>query len=435
MHPRGFAGSYVILGVLILIIATGIVTRFVGLDAMEFKGDEFKALALAATHLHNFSLPLVGLQSSTGLFNPPFFLLLLWPPLLVKTDPVFVTGWVVLLNAAGIAGLVLLLRKLGGTLLALSTAALIATSPWLFIFSRKIWAQDALFPFLILTGWLLIAYVQERRPWQLWSAAASMALVTQLHMSAWALPVATVLWMALLRIRPRVRDIGIAIAIVLVLYAPYIAFHIQDGFRNLSGTTTQDAAGILEQLRWLIGINGAVGLDYMWGSVSPAAIPAWLVRAAETATWLVGAGALAGLVIVVRNILSTSSTLRYPQHLSALERYVLFLLCVAIPSLTGYFVLGVPALPFYHLIFLPLIPLLCCFALTKLPKKFHLLAMSCVGIIACVFLALTWSFQNVTLHHPEQLIGDYGVPYRNDEAKWAPYIDAVQNGRVRVPGE
>ncbi len=418
-----------------LIVIAGILLRFAGLDAMEFKGDEFKAFALAATHLHSFSLPLVGLQSSTGLFNPPFFLLLLWPPLLLKTDPVFVTGWIVLLNAAGIAGLVLLLRKLGGALLAFSTTAIIATSPWLFILSRKIWAQDALFPFLILTGWLLISYIRDRRPWQLWSAAASMALVTQLHMSAWALPLATVLWMALLHIRPRVRDIGIAVAIFLTLYAPYITFHVQDGFNNLSGTTTQDAAGILEQLRWLIGINGAVGLDYMWGPVTPAAIPLWLVRTAETATWLVGIGALAGLILIIRNILSTSSTLRYPQHLSALEQYVLFLLCVAIPSLTGYLVLGVPALPFYHLIFLPLIPLLCCYALTELPTKFHLPAMTSVGIIASIFLGLTWSFQNVTLHHSEQLTGDYGVPYRNDETKWAPYIEAVQNGRVRVPGE
>jgi hypothetical protein len=418
-----------------LAIIIGVIMRCIGLDGMEFKGDEFKAFALAAAHLQNFSLPQVGLQSSTGLFNPPFFLVLLWPSLLIKTDPLVATGWIVLLNAMGILGLLLFVRKLGGTTLALSTTAIIATSPWLFVLSRKIWAQDALFPFLILTGWLLISYVRDRRPWQLWCAAGSMALLTQLHMSAWIMPVATILWLAILRVRPRLQDAVIAIAVFLILYAPYITFHIQDGFSNLSRTTTQDAANIFDQLRWMLSINGALGLDYMWGPVRPAAIPSWLLIAAQVGTLLLGIGAFAGLIFTAKRIFKSSSHLRFPQNLSALDQYVLLLLCIAMLSFTGFIMMGVPALPFYHLVFLPLIPLLCSIALTMLPKRFHILATFLLILTTCIFLALIVSFQKVILQHPDQLKGDYGVPYRNAQKQWIPYIDAVQKGRMRLPGE
>ncbi len=402
---------------------------------MEFKGDEFKAFALAAAYLQHASLPQVGLQSSTGLFNPPFFLVLLWPALLIKTDPVFVTGWIVLLNAAGILGLLLFLRRLGGTLFSLSATAIVATSPWLFVLSRKIWAQDALFPFLILTGWLLISYARDRRPWQLWGAAIGMALLTQLHMSAFPLPLAAALWLAILHIRPRWRDSAIAVVIFLLLYATYINFHVQDGFENLMSTTTQNAGTLFGQLRWMTGINGAVGLDYVWGPLQPAAIPSWIVAAAQAGTWLLGIAAVVGLVLIMRRILEHSSNMRFPEHLSALDQYVLLLLCIAVVTVAVYIVFGVPALPFYHLIFLPLIPVLCSVALTMLPERLHMLAMLFLVLIVSTFLGLTQSFRTVTLDHPDQLNGDYGTPYRNAQDKWAPYIDAVRKGKMRLPGE
>ncbi|MBI5793573.1 hypothetical protein HZA87_00590 [Candidatus Uhrbacteria bacterium] len=418
-----------------LAIIIGVVVRFLALDAMEFKGDEFKAFALAAAYLQHGALPQVGLQSSTGLFNPPFFLVLLWPALLIRTDPVFVTGWIVLLNAAGILGLLLFLRRLGGTLFSLSATAIVATAPWLFVLSRKIWAQDALFPFLILTGWLLISYARDRRPWQLWSAAAGMALLTQLHMSSFPLPVAAALWLAILRIRPRWRDVAIAVIIFLLLYAPYISFHVQDDFRNLMQTTTSNAGSIFDQVRWMVGINGAIGLDYVWGPLKPAAILSWIVAAADAGTWILGIAAVVGLVLIMKRIPERSSNMRFPDHLSALDQYVLLLLCIAVVTLGIYIVFGVPALPFYHLIFLPLIPVLSSIALTMLPGKLHISATLFLVLIVSTFLGLTQSFRTVILDHPDQLNGDYGTPYRNAQDKWAPYVDAVQKGKMRLPGK
>lgn len=418
---------------LVFAIALGVVVRFFALDAMEFKGDEFKAYILAAAYLQEWTLPRVGLSSSTGLFNPPSFLMLLWPALLVSKDPIVVTKWIVLLNVAGIAGLAVFLRKIGGTTLALQTTVIVALSPWLYLFSRKIWAQDALFPFLILIGWLLVSYAHDRRPWRLWCAAATMAFVTQLHMSTWAMPVAAVLWFATLRIRPRLRDIGVCVGIFLVAYAPYIAFHFQDGFRNLLKAGTHNPGSIVDQMRWMIGINGAVGLEYMWGPVTPAAIPLWLLRAAETATWLIGIAAVGGLAVVVRRIVRTSSRLRDVSTLSMLDQYLLFLLCVAVCSLCFLLAVGAPALPFYHLVFLPLIPLLCGIGLAALPEKFSVPANGVLLIIAGIFFALILSFQLLTLHHPDQIHGDYGEPYRNTQDQWAPYIEAVRQGRLRLP--
>lgn len=418
---------------LILAILLGVVVRFLALEAMEFKGDEFKAYLLSAAYLQQGAFPRVGLYSSTGLLNPPAFLMLLWPALLVSKDPIVITKWIVLLNVAGIIGLVLFLRRIGSTLLALQTTVIIALSPWLFLFSRKIWAQDALFPFLILIGWLLVSYAQDKRPWRLWCAAVIMAFATQLHMSAWPMPVATILWLAMLRIRPRLVDIGLCGCVFLLFYAPYIAFHVQDDFRNLLKAATHNPGSVLEQLRWMIGINGAVGLEYMWGPATPAAIPAWLLRASQAGTWLIGIGAASGLVIFVRRIIRTSSRLRDVSALSALDRYLLFLLCVAVCTLCFLLAARAPALPFYHLVFLPLVPLLCALGIAALPEKFSVAANSLLLIIAGLFFALILSFQSLTLHYPEQIRGDYGEPYSVTRAEWAPYIEAVRQGRVRLP--
>lgn len=425
----------VLAATLALMIVVGVALRFVALDAVEFKGDEFNAFALAAAHLQYHSLPQVGLQSSTGLFNPPFFLVLLWPALLLKVDPIFATGWIVVLNAIGLFGLFLLLRRLHGNVLALAVTAGIATAPWLFIFSRKIWAQDVLFPFLILTSWLLLAYVRDRRSWQLVSAAISMALATQLHMSAWVLPLATILWMTILRIRPTWREILLAAALFLLLYAPYIAFHVHDHFQNLSRMTIQDAGGIFDHLYWLVGINGGVGLDYLWGPTRPDSIPALLLAATQTGTWLLGIAAAIGLVLWLSHVLHNSSYFRNPHSLSPLDHYVLLLLSVTLLSLLGYLFLGVPALPFYHLISLPLIPLLCGLALTMLPRRFYAPGTILLVLVAGVFLTQIVALLRIVTAHPEQLQGDYGVPYRSALGKWTPYVEAVQQGRMQLPGK
>lgn len=418
---------------MLLAIILSVIVRFIALEAMEFKGDEFKAYLLAAAYLQEWVVPRLGLYSSTGLANPPSFLVLLWPALLVSKDPVVITMWIVLLNAAGIAGLITFLHKIGGTMLALQTAVIIALSPWMFLFSRKIWAQDTLFPFLILTGWLLLSYARDRRSWQLWCAAVTMAFVTQLHMSTWAMPIAAILWLAILRIRPRWIDIAVCAAVFILFYASYISFHIQDGFQNLLKAGTDNAGSIFAQLRWMVGINGAVGLEYMWGPQTPAAIPLWLLRAAEVGTWLIGLGAVGGLVIAVRRIARVSSNLRDGPALSALDRYILFLLCSAVCTLGFLFAVRAPALPFYHLVFMPLIPLLCAIALTGLPKKFSLPGNGLLLLIVTVFFVLILSFQSLLLNHPDQLHGDYGEPYYKTQQEWAPYIEAVGEGRLKLP--
>lgn len=420
--------GYVLLGV----IALGVGLKFYALQYMEFKGDEFNAFALAAAHLQHLVLPKVGLVSSTGLYNPPFFLELLWPPLLLSRDPVVVTGWIVLLNAAGIAGLAWMLKRMGGETIAWHTAAVIAVSPWLFILSRKIWAQDALFPFLILLHGLLLAYVGDRKPWRIWVAGVVMALITQLHMSAWVMPLAIAAWLLLLRAWPRWRDIGIGAAAFVILYLPYIAFHIDDNFQNLSGTTTQHPGSLIDQLRWFVGINGSGGLWYMWGPVPPPSIPFWLLTAANVGTVCLGLAAVVGFAIAARRMWCTSRRFRAPEHITPVDQYILLLMLITAVSLVVFIVMGIPALPHYHLVFLPLVALLTSVAVTSTWSPWRWLAEGLFGIMLAVFIGLIVSMHSVIIDHPEELKGDYGVPYHTGKDHWGPYIEAVQQGKMRL---
>ncbi|HIJ83098.1 MAG TPA: hypothetical protein HPQ00_02725, partial [Magnetococcales bacterium] len=77
------------------LLVLAIVLRLTFLDGIEFKQDEFNAIVLAYRHLALDGMAQVGLKSSTGLFNPPFFVYLMALPVFFTTDPASVTLFVI----------------------------------------------------------------------------------------------------------------------------------------------------------------------------------------------------------------------------------------------------------------------------------------------------------------------------------------------------
>src|SRR4051812_1375056 len=93
---------------LVAILVAAVVTRFVSLDLMEFKGDEAEAMRLAL-HALRFSEPDVGrfsppggLRSSVGVPNPPLFIYLIALPLAVVRSPFAAVSLVAASNVVAI---------------------------------------------------------------------------------------------------------------------------------------------------------------------------------------------------------------------------------------------------------------------------------------------------------------------------------------------
>ena len=152
-RPRELAA---LAGILLL----AILCRFYALDWMEFKGDEAVALRLALPIFETGEWPQVGLMSSVGIHNPPFFIYMLALPMAISMDPVWVTGSLVgLLAVITVLWTYWVVRPRWGMMAAFSAALLFACSPWAVLYARKIWAQDVLPIFCVALLHLLLVVV------------------------------------------------------------------------------------------------------------------------------------------------------------------------------------------------------------------------------------------------------------------------------------
>src|ERR1044071_1779329 len=147
---------------LIVILAT--VLRLGWPNVVEFKRDEANLSVLSLDMLHGRSFPLLGIDSSVGIRNAPVNVYLMLLPYTLSSNPELATSYVGLLNVIAVLLLYGLIRRYYGPLAAFVAALLYAVSPWAVVYSRKIWAQDMLPLFIVLTiGTALLGFLEGKR--------------------------------------------------------------------------------------------------------------------------------------------------------------------------------------------------------------------------------------------------------------------------------
>ena len=211
---------------LILILLAAAVFRFLNLNYMEFKADEAGYCFLAASLASGKTFPLVGIPSSIGTLNPPFFIYLMGIPLLFSRNPVIAAGFVALLNCAAVGLCYVFCRRYFGQIAAIVAAVFFAVNPWAVLYNRKIWQSDVLPLFVIGFFFSLFAVVCEGRKKHLLTCFACLAATMQLHLSSVYFLVVLVL--ILLWFRPKV-GWGIYLggfAVAFLFYVPYVLFDL-----------------------------------------------------------------------------------------------------------------------------------------------------------------------------------------------------------------
>ena len=118
------------------LLAISVFLRIAFLDLIEFKTDEFVAIKLAQENIHQSGIVLKGLKSSTGLYNPPFFIYLISLPVFFTNDPIWVTFFVISLNLLGLALLYFLAKMLFQRNLAVIIITLFSSAPWAILYSK-----------------------------------------------------------------------------------------------------------------------------------------------------------------------------------------------------------------------------------------------------------------------------------------------------------
>lgn len=221
------------LGILICILALAAGLRLGAPDIVEFKRDEANLSLLALDLANGRSFPLLGIGSSVGLPNAPWNVYLLAVPFLFSSSPVIATQFIGLLNVLAVAFTYVFARRYTGRFAAAWAALLYAVSPWGVLFSRKIWAQDMLPIFFLLTLYAgVLAFLEGRRSAQV-AFFPLLAITGQIHYGAFViLPAA--LWVCWIGRSTWSRMLALGIGIAIVLTLPY-AWGVMQALQSAGG--------------------------------------------------------------------------------------------------------------------------------------------------------------------------------------------------------
>ena len=216
---------------LILLVAGFL--RLARLDLMAFEMDEGAACLLAAKFTHYGIAPLVGIKTSLQFCNPPLFLYVISPALLVTTDPRFAAMLFALLGTAAVYVVYRTGREFFSPAVGLLAAAMMALSPAAIEYSRRLWGHSLIQALCPVAFYLLLQWTIAGRAKAVFWLALVVVVAQQFHFSAALLWVQIVL--AWLLFRPRTDWVGLlcGLAVGLVGYLPFFIAQADTDFLDL----------------------------------------------------------------------------------------------------------------------------------------------------------------------------------------------------------
>lgn len=401
-------------------VVGGIILRFVNLHMMEFKGDELDVLIRAWRNAHGVEFAMTGIPSSVGLMNPPFFVWMLSIPAMFTSDPVLITAFVVAVNVAGIILLYFFVKSVFSKEAALWTTAIMATAPWAIVFSVKLWAQDVLFPFLILIYFAISSLMKRYRPWKIIMLFFALAAVTQLHFSAIFLPLAIFLFFDVCRVRIRTCDLVVGILLFIILYAPYVFYHAHSSFTNVLEFLNADRQPLsiqdfLNHLSWSMSITSGLRFEFLIGDDGLRFFESHYPVAISRAFFIIYAFiAVAACAFLAR---SAFRAMRFTVRIGAFaihKRMLIFIIGVYVVTIFGYVLSGTTAWSHYEILFYPLFPLLIALFLEKMRTSDASASLVLQGLMLCVLafnVVFMVAFHQFLRRDYTHITGDYGTPY------------------------
>ncbi len=231
MKRNEFSRSELLLLGLILLLAGWL--RFTQLDQAEFLWDQAEISKWAMNMGQQREITWIGPISSTRLDTFPGAIWLLAIPYALSTSPIFVTGFIALINLGAVVACYLIVRRWFGPTAAWIATLLFAVAPWAVIYSRKIWHTELLAPFVpcyVVTGWY--AFVRGRR-WAVLAHSLALAGLIQIHFAALAFIPLTVLWGLIFAKRLRWRMVPLGALVAALTFLPYFIHDALSDWRNV----------------------------------------------------------------------------------------------------------------------------------------------------------------------------------------------------------
>jgi hypothetical protein len=208
--------------------------RLYRLDTSEFDGDQAAIFGMAREAVRHGLLPIVSNRASIGIENPPAVIDFLMFPAALSANPLLAVVMVGLLNTAAVLLTYFFTRRYFGRCAGISAALLYAAAAKPLNYSRFIWQQNMLAPFVVLFMFALCMGVVERRRGWFVPAVLLLGVSYQLHETAALLifPLLTAVLLAPATLRWR--DLALASGGLLILFAPYALWEFTTHFADVT---------------------------------------------------------------------------------------------------------------------------------------------------------------------------------------------------------
>ncbi|MBI3286743.1 MAG: glycosyltransferase family 39 protein [Chloroflexi bacterium] len=288
-----------------LVLALALVLRLDSMEIVEFKLDEADTLRRAREIALGQVFPSTGQPISWGIPNGPAMSYLLAVPIRLSSNPIAAVAFHALLGVLAIIATYFVVRRFWGAGVALVAALLMASSPWIVFFDRKVWAQNLPLLTVLMLYFALEAVIHRRR----WALGAfflvfGVQVQTQILASIHGIPVLAML--AIYRQRWARNDLLLAWAPFAIVSFPYLSAILSQG-----PTIQAQMASHLGQ-PWSIDLRAAqfglwmasgYNLEAVLGPTAPLFSPysQWLGWATIVLGGLLAVGVAAGVRAVARD--------------------------------------------------------------------------------------------------------------------------------------
>jgi 4-amino-4-deoxy-L-arabinose transferase-like glycosyltransferase len=233
MDPLGKIRSWLCTWEIYPILFVAAFLRFYQINTSEFDADQALVFRMAHDAIYHGLLPATSNIASIRIVNPPAVIYLLMLPAAFSANPLWGILFVGLFNVIAVLLTYIFVRRYYGRLAAIIASLLYATAAEPVYFSRFIWQQNLIAPFVVLFIFALFWGVVERRRGWLFPALLLLGILIQLHETTIILCVPLLVALLLAPGTVRWRDLTLGIASLLLIFFPYLLWEFSTKFSDL----------------------------------------------------------------------------------------------------------------------------------------------------------------------------------------------------------
>jgi hypothetical protein len=288
-------------------------------------------------------------------------------------------------------------------------------------------------PFMALLYIFIFSLLKEYKSYKVLLIFFLVAVLTQLHMSTWFLPVPLILFFLLFRIKFKLKDILMGFSVFITLYLPYIYYHFRTHFENVRLFLLNGDSGnhFGNNIIWSFKISTGLGYDYLLGVGGYA-------RFLSDCPWIY---AMIFMFIVyllltvsaffycsfksLKTVVSSHFKLDQGNTSNEAKISLLFIL-IYLFTQAFYLVFDVPGYPHYNILFYATLSFFVCLFLGDVTRSRNVL-LSFTAIIFFVNIFFVLSFYHFIENSPTAIDGDYGIPYQFQKHEWENSINRTLN--------